>query len=173
MSHLAALTWGRYKAGSLPCRKLVIIAVFSCPLVTFSHAYYGRRECSLHRCIRASTVPSIKRSGETVRSLEQWFFSVLPIALRDRKVKLEAKGTVGPKEQNCSTEGQNSSSEVSQTLIRGRFFSGHSGALRTKTSLQVSLSSFLPVAKGHAFDVDLFYKSQIFHSWNQQRSYRK
>lgn len=79
----------------------------------------------------------------------------------DSKVELEAKRTVGPEEQKCSTEGQDRSSEVSQRLIRGRFFSGHSGALTTKTKLQVGLSSFLPVAKGHTLDVDLFYKSQI------------
>lgn len=100
-------------------------------------------------------------------------FSVLPKALRDMKVKLEAKGTVEPEEQNCSTEGSNRSSEVSQRLIRGRFFSGHSGALRKKTNLLVGLSSFLPGAKGHAFAVDLFYKSQIFCSLNQQRSNTK
>lgn len=69
---------------------------------------------------------------------------------------------MGPEEQNCSTEGQNRSSEVSQGLIRGRLFSGHSGALRTKTNLQVGLSLFYPVAKGRDFDVGLFYKSQIF-----------
>lgn len=91
-------------------------------------------------------------------------FSVLPSALIDWKVKLEAKGTVGPEEQNSSTEGQNRLSEVSQRLGRGRFVSGHSGALRTKINLQVGLSLFLPVAKGHAFDVDLFYKSQFFYS---------
>lgn len=91
-------------------------------------------------------------------------FSVLPTALRDRKVKLKAKGSVGPEEQNCSTEGQNRSSEVSQRLLRGRFFSGHSGALRMKTTLHLCFSSFLPVVKGHAFDVNLFYKSLISHS---------
>lgn len=154
---------GRSKAGSLPCSKLVILAdelaVFSRPLVTLSHAYYGRRECSLHRCIRASTAPSINGSGETVRSLKQCFLCSLKPSGTWRQ-KLEAKGTVGPEEQNCSTEGSNRSSEVSQRLIRGRFFSGHSEALRKKPNLLVGLSSFLPGAKGHAFAVDLFCKSQ-------------
>lgn len=51
-----------------------------------------------------------------------------------------------------------------------RFFSGYSGSLRTKNNLQASLSSFLPVAEGHTLDVDLFNRSQIFHSQKKQRS---
>lgn len=39
------------------------------PLVIFFHAYYGRVEHSLHRCIKLpSKLPSINGSGETMRN---------------------------------------------------------------------------------------------------------
>lgn len=96
---------------------------------------------------------------------------MLPIDLMDRKVKLEAKGTFcGTRTTKLLSDGQNRSSEVSQRLKRRQILLGIFRMIKNKNNLQEVSSSFLLVAKGHALDVGLFNKSQVFHSQKQQRS---
>lgn len=139
MSNLTPLTWGRDKAGALPCRKLVITADgISCIFWSIGHILscilWEKRVFSAS-LLSASTVPLLRGMEKQWEILNGVLWAPYRLDGQEGETGGEMDFLWNKNNKIALIDGQNRSSEFSQRPRRGQFLLGIFKMIKNKTAI--------------------------------------